>query len=124
MPFIRGQSKSASLVLEQVLSYIGEERISRMDSVLVILDAKGFWMYILQSNLESQKTLVHPAFRGGPQNALLISNDIIHESNIGFFCFDVLLHQFCDHFVLVNDFLLYLLDPLLLEFIDLGFGHS
>jgi len=44
------------------------------------------------------------------------------EVPIGFFCLDVLLHEFCDHLILVNQLLFELLDPLVFEFVDLGFG--
>ncbi len=41
---------------------------------------------------------------------------------MGFFCLDVLLHEFCNYLVLMNDLHFQLLDPLLFvfEFIDFG----
>ena len=56
----------------------------------------------------------HLEYRGGPKRLL--------EVPIGFFCLDVLLHEFCDHLILVNQLLFELPDPLVFEFVDLGFG--
>ncbi len=52
---------------------------------------------------------------GGPKRLL--------EVPIGFFCLDVLLHEFGDHLVFVDEFLTEFLDLLLLELGDLGLGH-
>jgi hypothetical protein len=53
-------------------------------------------------------------YRGGPRFLL--------EVPIGFFCFDVLLHEVRNDFVLLDQLLFELLDPLLFELVDLGLG--